>query len=109
MDLDTKSYLDDMWRNDQKVLCPKCGASDVHIERVDIDQGKNFCSIARDAAIQIEERKPQARGSNIQIWFWCEDYHHFTLEFQFHKGVTFFQSGILPDLDPEEAKELWRD
>jgi hypothetical protein len=110
------------------VECPVCGLVHVHIEGVGVHQKDRRVDVGPESDVRVtpddaEEQAEQLargalhrpRGSRVEVAFWCENGHRFTLALAFHKGAvtSVFERG--PDVPETEdgsadwPPELWRD
>jgi len=97
---------------DQACLkCPFCGFEYNHPTRVRVVQKPLAVEVTADNVIVREgEVGGYGRGSTIELEFYCENGHLWTLEMHFHKGIVFLEA-IGEEVDPlkAEIKEFWRD
>src|ERR1700736_5058503 len=92
------------------VLCDVCDSPHMlHIRAVRVNQLGNTVSIGPAGIEHFDDTaKTSARGSIVEIDFWCEAGHSFTAAFQFHKGQVLHEVrelAPLPGLGPNEF--LW--
>lgn len=97
------------------LVCPACGFEYVHPLCVRVATGeeaaitdKNGTRVVKHSA-EADDAKAK-RGVRILVEYGCEHGHHGNIVVQFHKGQTFIQHEVLPDLKREEwGSTLWRD
>jgi len=92
--------------------CPFCGFQCNHPTRVRVVQKPLAVDVTADNVVVREgEVAGYGRGSTIELEFYCENGHLWTLQMHFHKGVVFLEAigkEVDPPLDPV-PKEFWRD
>jgi len=98
----------------QLVNCEVCGdANGLHILGVRVDQLGDLAYIT-SSGIQRYNKAQEARGSTVDIDFYCEfGGHMFTCRFEFHKGQVLVRTMESPvkslASDTSEINELKRD
>ncbi|RLG82340.1 MAG: hypothetical protein DRO40_07865 [Thermoprotei archaeon] len=96
---------------DQACLkCPFCGFEYNHPTRVRVLQKPLAVEVTADNVIVREgEVGGYGRGSTIELEFYCENGHLWTLEMHFHKGIVFLEA-VGKEVDLKAGiKEFWRD
>jgi hypothetical protein len=94
-----------------EIKCPECEDNYVHPIRVQVVKGEDFVTVtsAKEPIIGKDPAlKGKRRGVRIITTFWCEHGHEFSMDVQFHKGLSFL-SFSEANAAPTEGTVIWRD
>jgi hypothetical protein len=96
-----------------RLLCPACGGDFNHPVAVECRSPGRANGLVRvdSRGISIDsDAMPHGRGVEITLGFACEGGHRFHYVLSFHKGQTFIEPAVLPDLCSGEWPDtIWRD
>jgi hypothetical protein len=99
--------------DDGAVVCARCGDSNgLHLQAVRVNELGDVTAItpARIERYATSKDSDHARGSIVEIDFWCEFCQHpFQARFRFHKGQVLHEVRALPTLPGGYDAELTRD